>query len=176
MLLRRLVALGLVPVLAGCSGGRAPGALSSGQPTLPSSGKATVTACPAPPRTTIEWPAGIPANFPKPPGGRLVKATNTATGVHSVQLVTPVSLHESVLFMLDALPRAGYKLGRGDAERYEADAPFRVGDLQGVVRLVATEKNCQTTWLIAVLSSAGSPGTPLLPAGSPSPSPSLPFG
>ena len=129
-----------------------------------------------PPPSTITWPAGIPANFPKPPGGRIVDTTNTATGVHSVQLVTPVSLHESVLFMLEALPRAGYKLGRGDAERYEADAPFRAGDLRGVVRLVATEQSCETTWLIAVLSTAGAPGTPLLPARSPSPSPSLPFG
>ncbi len=129
-----------------------------------------------PPRTTIKWPAGIPPNFPKPAGGRIVKVTTTATGVHSVQLVTPVSLQQSVLFMLDALPRAGYKLGRGDAERYEADAPFRTGDLQGVVRLIATKKNCETTWVIAVLRIAGTPGSPLLPTGSPSPSPSLPFG
>ena len=40
-----------------------------------------VTACPMPPRTTIKWPAGIPPNFPKPAGGRIVKVTTTATGV-----------------------------------------------------------------------------------------------
>jgi hypothetical protein len=79
---------------------------------------------------------------------------------------TPISLRESVLFVVEAMPAAGYTLARGDAENTEADAPFVKGDLRGVLRMIAVEP-CRTDWLMAlstgVPSGAPGGGSPLLP-------------
>jgi hypothetical protein len=83
-----------------------------------------------------------------------------------------------VIFVVDKLPKAGYVLGRGDAEAAEADAPFIHGNVRGLVRMLETAP-CQTLWLLATVdTSAQSNGnspllTPHTPSGSPSP---LPFG
>ena len=73
-------------------------------------------------------------------------------------------------------PKAGYQLGRGDAEATEADAPFIHGQLRGLVRMLEAGP-CETQWLLATVTAQNAPTTPLLPTHSPSGSPSpLPFG
>lgn len=92
-----------------------------------------------------------------------------------VQFETPLSLREAVLFVLGELPKAGYTLGRGDAEVNQADAPFARAGMFGQIRINGTAA-CNTTWLVAVGAAQNSSATsPLLPAPSNSPSP-LPFG
>lgn len=181
MLVRRLAAVALLPLLAACSGGKppvgaAPNVPSPGEPTASSPVKPTASSCPPAGGTAIQWPAGIPANFPKPPGGRITKTQTGPNGLSIVQLSTPVSLREGVLFILTELPKAGYRLGRGDAEAAEADAPFQLGSVSGVVRLVATEKSCETVWVVAAASGRGNGGGQFMPFPQPSASPSLPFG
>jgi hypothetical protein len=171
--LRRLpVLLALVLVLAACSGKSVPVA----QPTVSSDGQASPSNCPSPANTSFRWPAGIPANFPKPPGGRVVSTQTGENGLRIVRLATPLALRQGILFVLTELPRAGYRLGRGDAEASEADAPFQSADVRGVVRVIATAKSCETTWLVAVAGARPSGGTPFAPFPRPSASPSLPFG
>jgi len=121
----------------------------------------------------------VPAGIPKPPNAHIVKTESTTDGLHIVQFTTPTSLRDGVIFVVDKLPKAGYTLGRGDAEANEADAPFVSNNLRGLYRLFSNEP-CQTLWLLATASgtptSPGS-GSPLLPTHSPSGSSSpLPFG
>jgi hypothetical protein len=170
--LHHLAAAALLLALAGCSGGSP----SAAPTTVPSTGQATATKCPTAAAATFDWPAGIPRNFPKPPGGQLVNVRSGDNGLRIVRLTTPLALREGILFVLKELPRAGYGLGRGDAEAREADAPFQSGDVRGVVRLVATGAPCQTTWLVAVVRVGAAANAPFVPFPHPSASPSLPFG
>ena len=163
----------VVLLVAGCSG-------SSKQATPPPNPVRTFTPVPcATPDNAKKphWPAALPADMPKPTYATITDTTTTADGVHIVKFTTPTSLREGVLFIVGKFPKAGYVLGRGDAEVSEADAPFVHGDLHGIVKLLATQP-CSTLWLVATVkgnSPAG--GSPLLPTHSPSGSPSpLPFG
>lgn len=93
-----------------------------------------------------------------------------------MRLTTPLALRDGILFVLKELPRAGYGLGRGDAEASEADAPFQSGAVRGVVRIVATGRSCETTWLVAAVRVGATGNAPFAPFPHPSASPSLPFG
>jgi hypothetical protein len=160
-------------LVAGCSGGSAPAAGPSTPPTL-----FTPSPCPTPTAATKPvWPKTMPADIPKPTYATVQQTTRTPDGVAVTRYVTPTSLRESVLFIVSAYPKAGYVLGRGDAESTEADAPFVHGDVRGVTR-ISMLAQCQTLWLTATVK-ATSPGggSPLLPSHTPSGSPSpLPFG
>lgn len=166
----------LVLVVAGCGGCKAKQTASPAAPSLPGVSSPSPLNCPRAGPAAVQWPAGIPANFPKPPGGRILSVRDAADGVRIVRLSTEVSLRDGVLFVLRELPRAGYALGRGDAESGEADAPFRGGDVRGVIRLSVIDSACRTYWLVAVVRPGATPGTtPLLPRPRVSSSP-LPFG
>ena len=119
----------------------------------------------------------VPADLPKPPNATIDDADTAPDGVRIVKFTTPQSLREAVLFVVQELPKAGYVLGRGDAEATEADAPFVHNDTRGLLRMIATG-DCRTQWLLATIdTSAPTGGSPLLPAHSPSGSSSpLPFG
>ena len=68
-----------------------------------------------------------------------------------------MSLREGVLFVVDRFPKAGFTLGRGDAEQSEADAPFQRGEaLRGLVRIFF-KKDCETLWLLAVVRNPNAP-------------------
>lgn len=173
-----LALLVLAGVLTGCSGsGSAPQAGGPSAATAPAT--TTPAPCPAPSKgKPTKWPIEVPADLPKPPDATLQGKPLTASdGVHIVKFSTPYSLRESVLFVVDKLPKAGYVLGRGDAEAAEADAPFIHGNVRGLVRMLEVGA-CQTLWLLATVdTNAQNSNSPLLtphtPSGSPSP---LPFG
>lgn len=159
-------------LLAGCggSGSAAPAAAPSASPS--------VSPCPTPDaQRSAPWPGRVPSDLPKPPGVTIVSRQTTGEGVLLVRFRTPTSLRQSVLFVVERLPKAGYLLGRGDAEAGEADAPFVHGDVRGVLRMVAVAA-CRTEWLLATVRSTLPGGTsPLLPSHRPSASSSaLPFG
>jgi hypothetical protein len=159
-------------LLAGCSGSSS----VDSQPKAPV--PTTPAQCPQPsdPKPT-EWPSLVPADLPKPPNATIDDAETAADGVHIVKFTTPQSLREAVLYVVRELPKAGYVLGRGDAEATEADAPFVHNDMRGLVRMIVLE-DCRTQWLLATVdTAAASGGSPLLPVHTPSGSPSpLPFG
>lgn len=162
----------MVLALAGCSEKGSPTAT----PTVSRSGQAIPSNCPTPRAASFRWPPGIPANFPKPPGARVDSTRSGENGLQIVRLTTPLALREGILFLLMELPKAGYNLGRGDAEAGEADAPFQSADVRGVVRLVATATPCQTVWLVAAVRVGGTGEMPFAPFPRPSATPSLPFG
>ena len=172
--LAALAAAGLVTLTA-CGGSDDPVAAPSAAvvTTAPSP---AATCAPAPP-TDFAWPEQVPSDLPTPPGATLTEVAKRTDGLTVVQFTTPTSIRQSVLFLIEALPAAGYTLARGDAENTEADAPFVKGNLRGVMRMIATAE-CRTDWLMAIASGtpAGAPGggSPLLPP-RPNASP-LPFG
>lgn len=172
--MRRLAVPALsVLLLTACGGSAAPTATASPQPS--SLFAREPQACPEPPAGEQQWPDGVPADLPRPPGTTLTEVQERTDGLTVLQFTTPISIRESVLFVVDALPAAGYTLARGDAENTEADAPFVKGDLRGVLRMIAVEQ-CRTDWLMALAQGAPQTGggTPLLPP-RPDASP-LPFG
>ncbi len=176
-LLAPVLALVLAGVLAGCGGGGNPVSVASSPVPVvaPTSAPAapSLAPCPGGP-TALQWPTAIPADLPKPPSATDGVVTDSPDGLTIVKFTTTTSLRESILFLIDALPAAGFTLGRGDAEATEADAPFVKGDVRGILRMIAPEP-CRTDWLVAVTrQTVPAGGPPLLPV-RPSTSP-LPFG
>jgi len=165
-------------LLAGCSAstpeaGPDSAATQTSASPQPSSALAPkAQACPAPGRPTAAWPQAVPADLPQTPTAQVTEVDERADGLTVVKFTTATSIRESVLFLVEALPAAGYTLARGDAENTEADAPFVKGGLRGVMRMISVEA-CRTDWLMA-LTRGATGGSPLLPA-RPGASP-LPFG
>ena len=171
MVVATLVSVG---TLTGCTGSK-----HSAAPA-PTQSVYTPPPCPTPAAAKApKWPVWLPKDMPKPanatimPGGVSV----TTDGVHIVKFTTPGSLRDSVLFIVHTYPKAGYALGRGDAESTEADAPFAHGQIRGVTR-ISSINNCKTLWLTATVNVNNQPGqTPIIAPHTPSSSPSpLPFG
>jgi len=171
-----LALVALATTLAGCNGSdSSPAAQPTPAATVPPS--SAPPACPAPSKVKpTKWPAQVPKDLPKPDAATIQDQMTASDGVHIVKFSTPSSLRESVLFVVRKYPKAGYVLGRGDAEAAEADAPFVHGDTRGLVRMLEVG-TCQTLWLLATVNGSAQSNSPLLtphtPSGSPSP---LPFG
>lgn len=181
-MLRRSGSLGLaiatVAVVAtACgSGSAAPNAGTTTTP-LPVQTYSPPPPCPTPAHSKpVKWPAQVPKDIPKPANAKIESQFTADDGVHITKFTTPTSLRDSVLFVVHKLPKAGYVLGRGDAEATEADAPFVHGNLRGLVRMLGVAP-CQTLWLLASVDATFTSNSPLLTPHTPSASPSpLPFG
>jgi len=174
---RALPALvGALLLLAGCSSGSKPDAQGT-QPPLPSMAPTpSPTPCPRLPGKPFEWPAAMPKDLPKPPGSTFVSTTTSADRVTIVRLHSTTSLQQSVLFVLNEVNKAGFTLGRGDAEPSEADAPFGRGDIRGIYKMLGRDA-CSTDWLVATAKGSFGGTSPVLPTASRGPSSSpLPFG
>jgi hypothetical protein len=156
---------------AGCSAQEPPAPVAS--PTATVTPSATRAACPRPATRPFRWPSPVPSDLPQPPGA-VLQGRDTDNGITLVRFSTPTSLRQGVLFVIGEVQKAGFTLGRGDAEPAEADAPFGRGDLRGIYKLRATAP-CRTDWLVAVAQAKAA--QPFLPTPSPGPSSSpLPFG
>lgn len=154
---------GLLLLGAGACSGGSSGATPSAQPTLSLPTRPTPSACPAVGGTRpFPWPPEMPKDLPQPPGAVFEKTTRTPEGLTIVRFSTPTSLQESVLFVVRQVQRAGFQLGRGDAEPLEADAPFGRGDLRGVYKMLL-HNDCRTDWLVAVTRAQAVDNSPLLP-------------
>jgi hypothetical protein len=166
-------------VLSGCGGSGGTPAAGPSNSFAPRPSPTTPQPCPTKGVSKkTKWPLQVPHDLPKPPNASLQGKPQTASdGVQVLKFSTPTSLRDSVLFVVDKLPKAGYVLGRGDAEAAEADAPFIHGNIRGLVRLLEAGP-CQTLWLLATVdTTSGNSSSPLLTPHSPSGSPSpLPFG
>jgi hypothetical protein len=176
---RRWLGLGCLALTVGCSSSAGPSAQPSATASASASAPAaapTASACAAT-ATGFSWPEEVPDDLPAPPGATLTEVQERDGGMTLVTFTTPISIRESVLFLLEEMPAAGYTLARGDAESNEADVPFVKDDLRGVLRMIAVEQ-CRTDWLLALAATApaGQPPAeaPLLPP-RPDASP-LPFG
>jgi hypothetical protein len=110
-----------------------------------------------------------------PPSVTVVDAQRTSDGVAVVRFTTPTTLRDSVLFIVGRYPKAGYLIGRGDAEATEADAPFVHGQVRGLTR-VAQVQQCQTLWLVASVAAPAATSPLLSPHPTSSATTALPFG
>jgi hypothetical protein len=166
--------------LAGCGGSAEPIAARRSAPaTSPAAtGPAVLAPTCAPRPSELAWPDPVPDDLPVPPAATLTEVQERLDGLTVITFSTAISLRQSVLFLIEEMPAAGYTLARGDAENTEADAPFVKDGLRGVMRMIAVEP-CRTDWLMAITTgrpagTAPGGGSPLLPP-RPGASP-LPFG
>lgn len=151
---RTLIAAAVL-ALPACAGESAdPGA----QPTTPApavSGQSCppVTATPDP-----KWPKDVPSLVPRPAGLAVERVDRTQGNVTQVRSMVPMSIRDSLLWIVREFPKNGFTLGRGDAEATEVDAPFQRGEaLRGLVRVFVTPQDCQTLWLYAVVRNTNAP-------------------
>lgn len=122
------------------------------------------------------WPEQVPAELPVPPTAQIGDVQERDDGLTVIKFDTTTSLRQSITFVLGSLPRAGYVLGRGDAEATEADAPFSNDKHYGVLRMVAVD-DCRTTWLLAIAEIVANGRGAVLPTYTATSVPSpLPFG
>lgn len=165
---------------AGCGGSSAPRADTPASPTPVATATCpSVTPTPSPGAPSLTKALqSVPFDLPMPPGIAVMDVRTVTGGVHVLRFTTAMSLRSSVLFFVERYPKAGYVIGRGDAEATEADAPWARGQVHGLTR-VSELQPCLTLWLIAAQTApSGTGGTsPLL---SPHPTSavtsSLPFG
>jgi hypothetical protein len=160
------------------------GSSSSGTSTAPQQRASATPTCPSVAASPAASSAkatralrNVPFGLPMPDGVTFLDSSVTAEGIRVVKFSTPTSLRQAVLFIVERYPKAGYVIGRGDAEATEADAPWIHTGVHGLTR-VAVAQPCQTLWLLASVPATGTAGTsPLL---SPHPTSSvtsaLPFG
>jgi hypothetical protein len=168
-----LVLAGLV-LLSGCGGGSKGDGATSAPPTLQP--QPSQSPCPAVTRKAFDWPVEVPKDLPQPPAATFQGTSRTPEGLTIVRFTTALSLQDSVLFVVRQVQKAGFTLGRGDAEPSEADAPFGRGDLRGVYKMLGIQQ-CRTDWLVAVTRVRPNGTSPLLPTASRGPSSKpLPFG
>lgn len=169
------VLAGALLALSGCTSSSTSAQGSSTVTPAPAP-TATPTPCPARAGKPFSWPAAMPRDLPKPPGSTYVSASTSADHVTIVRLTSTTSLQQSVLFVLNEVNKAGFTLGRGDAEPAEADAPFGRGTVRGVYKMLARD-TCVTDWLVATATVSLGGTSPVLPTASRGPSSSpLPFG
>jgi hypothetical protein len=66
-----------------------------------------------------------------------------------IRFSVPDDFHNTVRYLLEALPKAGFTLGTGDSESEEADIPFSRGDVHATMKINDTG-HCVTGGLLAV--------------------------
>ncbi len=170
-------AAGLLTLLlvSACSGGGTTAAPAP-EPVITEAPSPTPAPCPVAQTARFTWPKEVPADLPQPPSSVLGKTTRTKDGLTLVRFTTTTSLQQGVVYVVDNVQKAGFTLGRGDAEPAEADAPFARNDLRGIYKMVAKDR-CATDWLVAVTRTRPGGGSPVLPSASRGPQSSpLPFG
>ncbi len=167
--------LATAALLSACQGS-SPNAAAPVATLVPSAApRPTPSACPPVSRPALVWPAGVPSDVPKPPAAVLGEVKTAAGGLTLVRFTTASSLQEGVVFVVKEVQKAGYTLGRGDAEPSEADAPFGRGEVRGIYRMLA-KGGCSTDWLLAVTRASPTGNSPLLPRTSTASPTPLPFG
>lgn len=164
-------------LLSACSGGSGEaGGSPSPAPVVTQAPAPTVAPCPVAASKRFTWPKEVPQDLPQPPTAVLGETTKTKDGLTIVKFATTTSLQQGVVYVVKEIPKAGFTLGRGDAEPSEADAPFGRGDLRGIYKMLARDR-CATDWLVAVTRTRPGGGSPILPTASRGPQSSpLPFG
>ncbi len=99
----------------------------------------------------VELPAGLPPQFPMPPGLVLTDAGRLATGQFHLRGVVRGDLDGVAGFFKRRLPESGFALGRGDAEAHEQESPFTGRGYRGSWRVVKHPRDCPVVAVFVVL-------------------------
>lgn len=83
----------------------------------------------------MELPPGFPGDFPLPPGTVPISADSPFEGQLVLVAAVPADLQEAAIFFNAALPKSGYRIGIGDAEGTESEAPFTGNGYRGKWRV-----------------------------------------
>lgn len=85
--------------------------------------------------TSVSPPDAFPRDFPFPSGTVLTSGETPFPGQLVVVAAIPGDLQEAAAFFSDALPERGYRVGVGDAEGSESEAPFTGNGFRGKWRV-----------------------------------------
>lgn len=141
--------------LAGCATGEAaPAPAAAPTKAGPPSPSPSGPECPPAAAGSDSFPAGLPADFPAdfpaPAGAVDSVADDADPAVVAVRFPSTMSLSESVPFVLEQLPAAGFEIVGGDQEPHEADVVFARDELRGQMRIARVD-DCTTFWLVQVI-------------------------
>src|SRR2546423_2095981 len=168
-------------VLGACSHGSSPGSTTSPASTataFPHGSKApsplaSLPKCQKQPR--LPMPSWVPKDLPLPEGTFFTKRIAGQGGYDEGLFVIPLSTSDIAKYVLDRWPKAGYQLGRGDAEPSEVEDQF--SKYPGIGAFKAQDAFCKVPYSITLLiwapdrSKIGIPGATPTASASPSPSP-----
>ena len=126
---RKLGALSLLLLLAGCGGGESASEQSREQAERTEAAKGLPT-CDAPPMTAPP-PAAFPRTFPLPSGTVITSAQRLPQNGASIQGVVPLSLKRAAAYFTKRVPAAGFTPGVADSEPWEAESEFSGNGLEG---------------------------------------------
>jgi hypothetical protein len=107
------------------TGGASPSPAQTPAPSVPPCAKA------APP---ISLPPEFPKSFPLPPG-TVITASQHAGPTIVLEGFIPMELKEATRFFVQKLPDAGFRLGRGEVERGEAESRFGGNGVAGFFKV-----------------------------------------
>ena len=107
-----------------------PGSSAAPEPSLPPCAQAG---------PAVSIPAEFPKDFPLPPG-TVITATREVGPAIVLDGFVPMELPKATRFFLQKLTAAGFRLGRGEAERGEAEDRFFGKGVIGSFRLRSIEQ------------------------------------
>ena len=114
---------------------------------------AQLPACAPAVETPVAVPADFAPHFPLPPGMKLSQANMLkAPYVHRVIGYAPLSLQDSIRYIVEEFPKAGYAAGRSDEEPGEAELGFAGNGWNGSFQVLALQ-DCPdaTMWIVIAL-------------------------
>jgi hypothetical protein len=135
-----LLIASVLPFAAACGGGEAT------PETTPAAPEPELPACAG----TGTSPPDLPVDFPLPPGTGVLSSESPFANQLVVLGLIPGELHDAASFFNETLPAHGYRIGIGDAEGTESEAPFTGNGYRGRWRVNAIP-DCAALRLTVVL-------------------------
>ena len=96
-------------------------------------------------------PEQLPAGFPLPPGLVLTHAEADEVGQIVMNGFAPGDIPAVAGFFEDELPPRGYRIGRGDAEEFEKEAPFTGRGFRGHWRVFGSPECREAVRVLVIL-------------------------
>jgi hypothetical protein len=112
-----------------------------------------------------DTPQWLPTDLPFPAGAYTYEEPAVEGGYHKALMVIPGDLTAWARFVLEEWPKAGYVLGRGDAEPGEVEDQFLKAPAVGAFKAVAVYCSPGFSRMLLIYAEQ-SPGLPVLPSAS----------
>jgi hypothetical protein len=99
---------------------------------------------------SVAAPGELPSSYPLPQN-TIITRVQRVRGVVVVTGIQPLAIREAGRFLITALPKAGYRLGRGDSEAGEAETDFLGHGAVGRVKVRTIPGCAHATHLVIAL-------------------------